>query len=64
MLMRKNIKHVPKRYDTKMTLMDLITLFTEEAYKICKNKQMANLIALKSLQEFIKKNAKGIKIVL
>ena len=47
-----------------ITLADLVTIFTEEAYKICKNKQIARLIALKSLQEYVKRNTDNIKIVL
>ncbi len=37
------------------TLMDLIAIFTHEAEKICKNKTIANLIALESLRDYIKK---------
>jgi hypothetical protein len=45
-------------------LADLVTVFTEEAYKICKNGQIARLIALKSLQEYVKRNTDNMKIVL
>jgi hypothetical protein len=48
----------------KIALADLVTIFTEEAYKICKNRQIARLIALKSLQEYVKRNTDNIKIVL
>ena len=47
-----------------IALADLVTIFTEEAYKICKNGQIARLIALKSLQEYVKRNTDNIKIVL
>ncbi len=47
-----------------IALADLVTVFTEEAYKICKNGQIARLIALKSLQEYVKRNTDNIKIVL
>ncbi len=46
-----------------ITLADLVTVFTEEAYKICKNRPIARLIALKSLQEYVKRNTDNIKIV-
>ena len=48
----------------KIALADLVAIFTEEAYKICENRQIARLIALKSLQEYVKKNTDNIKIVL
>ncbi|GAX60026.1 hypothetical protein SCALIN_C05_0111 [Candidatus Scalindua japonica] len=47
-----------------IALADLVTIFNEEAYNICKNRQIAKLIALKSLQEYIKKNTKDLKIIL
>ncbi len=50
--------------ENSITLADLVTIFTEEAYKICKNGQIARLIALKSLQEYVKRNTDNIKIVL
>ncbi len=50
--------------ENNIALADLVTIFTEEAYKICKNGQIARLIALKSLQEYVKRNTDNIKIVL
>ncbi len=50
--------------ENSIALADLVTIFTEEAYKICKNGQIARLIALKSLQEYVKRNTDNIKIVL
>ena len=47
-----------------IALADLVAVFTEEAYKICKNGQIARLIALKSLQEYVKRNTDNMKIVL
>ena len=44
--------------------MDLIAIFTVEAEKICKNKTIANLIALESLRDYVRKNVSNIKIVL
>jgi len=49
--------------ENNIALADLVTVFTEEAYKICKNGQIARLIALKSLQEYVKRNTDNIKIV-
>jgi len=50
--------------ENNIALADLVAVFTEEAYKICKNGQIARLIALKSLQEYVKRNTDNIKIVL
>lgn len=47
-----------------ITLDDLVAIFNEEAYKICKNRQIAKLIALKTLQEYVKKNTNNLKIVM
>jgi len=48
----------------KIALADLVTIFNEEAYKICRNRQMAKLIALKTLQEYVKKNTNDLTIIL
>lgn len=53
-----------ERCEKDVSLNDLIQIFNEEAYKICKNKQTAKMIALKSLQEYIKKNVNVLKIIL
>lgn len=47
-----------------IALAELVGIFTEEACKICKNRQIARLIALKALQEYVKKHTNNIKIVL
>ncbi len=56
-------KNTQRQYNGRFTLMDLIAIFTDEAEKICKNKTFANLIALESLRDYIKKNVSNIKIV-
>ncbi len=58
------ISTTAKCNENNIALADLVTIFTEEAYKICKNGQIARLIALKSLQEYVKRNTDNIKIVL
>ncbi len=58
------INTTAKCNENNIALADLVTIFTEEAYKICKNGQIARLIALKSLQEYVKRNTDDIKIVL
>ncbi len=57
-------KNKSRQNNGRFTLMDLITIFTDEANKICKNKDVANLIALESLRDYIRKNVSNIKIVL
>ncbi len=47
----------------EFTLMDLVKIFTDEAGKICKNKTVANLIALESLIDYIKNHVSNIRIV-
>jgi hypothetical protein len=65
---RKLILH--KKISTKsalgrdnIALADLVRIFNEEAYKICRNRQMAKLIALKTLQEYVKKNTRDLSII-
>ncbi len=57
-------KNTERQYNGRFTLMDLIAIFTDEANKICKNKDVSNLIALESLRDYIRKNVSNIKIVL
>ncbi len=52
-----------RQYNEGLTLMDLVETFTDEAGKICKNKTVANLIALELLKDYIKKHVGNIKIV-
>ena len=52
------------RCNENIALADLVTIFNDEAYKICRNRQMAKLIALKTLQEYVKRNTNDIKIIL
>ncbi len=47
-----------------IALDELVTIFNEEAYKICRNRQIAKLIALNTLQEYVLKNTKNLTIVL
>ncbi|MFQ5962977.1 MAG: hypothetical protein ACE5KZ_01670 [Candidatus Scalinduaceae bacterium] len=52
-----------RKYNTRLTLMDLVTIFMDEANKVCKNKDTAYIIALKSLQDYISKHVSNIKII-
>jgi hypothetical protein len=61
---RNRISATAEFNGNNIALADLVAVFTEEAYKICKNRQIARLIALKSLQEYVTRNTDNIKIVL
>ena len=71
--MRKLKRSIPGRHNKKSTIpatgkeriafADLVTIFNDEAYKICRNRQIARLIALNTLQEYILKHTKDITIV-
>lgn len=60
---RRNRKNAIKG-DSKenISLADLVTIFNEEAYKICKNRQIAKLIALNTLREYVLKYTKNLTI--
>jgi hypothetical protein len=57
-------RNTPNQYKRRLTLMDLIAIFTDEADKVCKDKVVAHQIALESLRAYVKKNVRNIKIVL
>ncbi len=44
------------------TIMDLVTIFTDEADKVCTNKRIANLIALEALNDYVKGHVNNVKI--
>ena len=46
------------------TIMDLVAIFTDEADKVCTNKDIANLIALESLNDYVKGQVNNIKFIL
>ncbi len=62
--LRLKRKDTERQNNERFTLMELIAIFTDEAEKICKDKTIANLIALESLRDYIKKNVSNIEIVL
>ena len=41
------------RHNPQYTIMDLVAIFTDEAVKVCTNKDIANLIALESLNDVV-----------
>lgn len=52
------------RHNPQYTIMDLVAIFTDEADKVCTNKDIANLTALESLNDYVKGKVSNIKFVL
>ena len=52
------------RHNPQYTITDLVAIFTDEADKVCTNKDIANLIALESLNDYVKGKVSNIKFVL
>jgi hypothetical protein len=44
------------------TVMDLVSVFEDEAYRICMNKRVAHLIALGALNDYVKGHVNNVKI--
>ena len=57
-------KNAALRHNPQYTIMDLVAIFTDEADKVCTNKDIANLIALESLNDYVKGQVNNIKFVL
>ncbi len=55
---------IPESGKENIVLSELVTIFNEEAYKICKNRRLSKLVALKTLQEYVLKHTKNLTIVL
>jgi hypothetical protein len=57
-------RNVALRHNPQYTIMDLVAIFTDEADKVCTNKDIANLIALESLNDYVKGQVNNIKFIL
>lgn len=55
-------KNLENHHSAHCTIMDLVTIFTDEADKVCANKRVANLIALEALNDYVKGHVNNIKI--
>jgi len=64
MIVRNKLSTKSERAKENISLADLVTIFNEEAYKICSNRQIARLIALKTLQEYVQRNTNDLSIIL
>ena len=49
-------------YNAHFTVMDLVSVFEDEAYRICMNKRVAHLIALDALNDYVKGHVNNINI--
>ena len=48
--------------DTHFTVMDLVSVFEDEADKICMTKRVAHLIALDALNDYVKGHVNNVKL--
>ena len=55
-------KKLENHHSTRFTIMDLVTIFTDQADKVCANKRIANLIALEALNDYVKGHVNNVKI--
>lgn len=59
----KQLSSVIVSYNNKtFTLMDLLSLFTEESYKICKHKTIASMIALETTREYLTNHVDNVQV--
>lgn len=58
-MLRKNLEN---HNNTHFTIMDLVTVFADEADKVCANKRIANLIALEALNDYVKGHVNNVRI--
>ncbi|MBC8549924.1 MAG: hypothetical protein H8D23_09745 [Candidatus Brocadiales bacterium] len=49
-------------HNAHFTVMDLVSVFEDEAGKICTNKRVAHLIALDALNDYVKGHVNNLKI--
>jgi len=49
-------------HNAHFTVMDLVSVFEDEAYRICMNKRVAHLIALDALNDYVKGHVNNVKI--
>ncbi len=54
--------HLGDSHDAHLTIMDLVSVFEDEADKVCSNKRIAHLIALEAINDYVKGHVNNIKI--
>ncbi len=55
-------ENLENQHNIHFTIMDLVTIFTDEADKVCTNKRLANLIALEALNDYVQGHVNNVKI--
>ncbi|MHC4267564.1 MAG: hypothetical protein ACYSTS_03785 [Planctomycetota bacterium] len=54
--------NVTTQVNVQCTIMDLVSVFSNEADKVCTNKDLANLIALEALSDYVEGHVSNLKI--
>jgi|GEM_PF-744204 len=59
---RANRLNVDIKNNADFTMMDLVSVFEDEAVKVCSNKRIAHLIALEAINDYVEGHVDNIKI--
>ena len=59
---RANGLNTDMKNNTDFTMMDLVSVFEDEAVKVCSNKRIAHLIALEAINDYVEGHVDNIKI--
>ena len=54
--------NLENHHNAHFTVMDLVSVFEDEADKICMNKRVAHLIALDALNDYVEDHVNNVKI--
>ncbi len=54
--------NLENQLDEHFTVMDLVSVFEDEADKVCSNKRIAHLIALEAINDYVEGHVNNIKI--
>ncbi len=54
--------NLENHHNAHFTVMDLVSVFEDEADKVCSNKRIAHLIALEAINEYVKGHVNNVKI--
>ena len=54
--------NLENHHNAHFTVMDLVSVFEDEADKVCSNKRIAHLIALEAINDYVKGHVNNVKI--
>ncbi len=54
--------NLENQFEEHFTVMDLVSVFEDEADKVCSNKRIAHLIALEAINDYVEGHVNNIKI--